>query len=224
MLKLGICDTNLMAHFSLRLLILLCSAFLLLTLVARALGQAQPPKPALAGFVEGCEGKPLPCWYGIVPGKTTVHDAAAILARAGYKIHYASGQLEARPVSITGCELELPYSDIGDVVLQFSVRQCGPLQLGDFINILGPPTILYSCYYYSLYDRMPTLNLQYAGTYLYRKVSEKERFNRLALPTPYIKIEAISFSGLVLSGGIDWHGFIAYWRYKQLEPSAVNYC
>jgi len=42
--------------------------FLTMTVAARALGGTQPPNPALRGFVEGCEGKAQPCWYGIVPG------------------------------------------------------------------------------------------------------------------------------------------------------------
>jgi hypothetical protein len=40
-------------------------------MAARALGGTQPTHPALRGFTEGCEGKPQPCWYGIVPDQNT---------------------------------------------------------------------------------------------------------------------------------------------------------
>jgi len=60
------------------ILALLCLA---LSLAARALGSTHPPNPALRGFVEGCEDKPQPCWYGIVPGVTAIEDAPSILAQ-----------------------------------------------------------------------------------------------------------------------------------------------
>jgi len=40
-----------------------------LALTARAWSETQLPHPALRGFVEGCDGKPQPCWFGIVPGR-----------------------------------------------------------------------------------------------------------------------------------------------------------
>ncbi len=58
-------------------------AFLALMAAAWWVGAAQPPNPALDGFVEGCDGKAQPCWYGIVPGQTTDAEIYHLLAFAG---------------------------------------------------------------------------------------------------------------------------------------------
>jgi hypothetical protein len=60
--------------------------FPVLSLAARVLGSTQPPNPALRGFTEGCEDKPQPCWYGIVPGVTTVEQAKSLFAEQGYTV------------------------------------------------------------------------------------------------------------------------------------------
>src|SRR5689334_13677459 len=49
--------------------------FVALVLLMNTLGGTQPIHPALRGFIEGCEDIPQPCWYGIVPGVTTLEDA-----------------------------------------------------------------------------------------------------------------------------------------------------
>src|SRR5262245_33041521 len=73
-----------MAYFYLKLVPLFILIFLVLSLTARVLGTTQPPNPALRGFTEGCEDKPQPCWYGIVPGVTTAEEAIELLDEQGY--------------------------------------------------------------------------------------------------------------------------------------------
>src|SRR5690242_4609279 len=59
---------------------ILCGTF---ALAARTLGASQPPNPALAAFTIGCEDQPQPCWFGVVPGKTTWMEINQLLAFAG---------------------------------------------------------------------------------------------------------------------------------------------
>jgi hypothetical protein len=59
-----------MSRLYVKPIILFTILFVVFSLAARALGTTQPPNPALHGFMEGCEGKTQPCWYGIVPGKS----------------------------------------------------------------------------------------------------------------------------------------------------------
>jgi hypothetical protein len=76
-----------MIRFYIKLIPLSAMIFLGLSVIARALGTTQPPNPALRGFVEGCENKPQPCWYGIVPGVTRRQDVITQLAKnMGYDI------------------------------------------------------------------------------------------------------------------------------------------
>jgi hypothetical protein len=58
-------------RFYLRLAIVLLLIFGALIPLMSAIGGTQSIHPALRGFIEGCEGIPQPCWYGIVPGVTT---------------------------------------------------------------------------------------------------------------------------------------------------------
>lgn len=67
-----------MTRFLLNLSLALVAAFAVFNVAARTLGTLQPPNPALAGFTEGCEDKPQPCWYGIVPYETTFDEAKAV--------------------------------------------------------------------------------------------------------------------------------------------------
>jgi hypothetical protein len=71
------------SHLHLKLTLTLILAFTLLVSAARTLGGMQPPSPALEGFSAGCEGKSQPCWHGIVPGVTDVHEVYRLMAFAG---------------------------------------------------------------------------------------------------------------------------------------------
>ncbi|MEO8612112.1 MAG: hypothetical protein ABI690_29715 [Chloroflexota bacterium] len=55
----------------------------LLAVCARIIGAVQPPKPALRAFDIGCEDLPQPCWFGVIPGKTTEPEINQLLAFAG---------------------------------------------------------------------------------------------------------------------------------------------
>src|SRR5687767_4443952 len=54
-----------------------------LNLVVRAVGNSQPPLPVLQPFLDGCESKPQPCWYGVMPGTTTEQETYELMAFAG---------------------------------------------------------------------------------------------------------------------------------------------
>lgn len=71
-----------------KLIVGLTGFFLLLSLTTRALGSTQPPNLALRGFTEGCEDKPQPCWYGIVPGVTAKDEVMKLAQNGGYEIPY----------------------------------------------------------------------------------------------------------------------------------------
>ena len=110
-------------------ILLVTFVFASVSLAARALGSTQPPNLALGGFTVGCEDKPQPCWYGIVPGVTTMEEANQIiagLARYDYvegfgiylnescQVSYfpqAGGETIAY-LAITPCEFSLPLGNV----------------------------------------------------------------------------------------------------------------
>ncbi|MEO8612103.1 MAG: hypothetical protein ABI690_29670 [Chloroflexota bacterium] len=111
--------------------------FLALTLAARALGTTQPPNPALRGFTEGCEDKPQPCWYGIMPGITTVREADHILKDMGYTSQ--DSQLyfnEAETLQECTIRNEIHDTVIRRITLNM---RCLNLQLGTVMSWFGKP-------------------------------------------------------------------------------------
>jgi hypothetical protein len=59
--------------------VVLVLILLIFSIAAKAVGTLQPPNPALEGFTAGCEDKPFLCWYGIVPGVTSVEEGHELL-------------------------------------------------------------------------------------------------------------------------------------------------
>jgi hypothetical protein len=66
--------------------LILVALLMVVSMGAKVVGALQPPNPALRGFVEGCEGQPQPCWYGIVPGVTDEEAARSNAKNAGYSV------------------------------------------------------------------------------------------------------------------------------------------
>ncbi|NWG16744.1 MAG: hypothetical protein HXY41_08925, partial [Chloroflexi bacterium] len=80
-----------MTRFLLIPMSLLLVVFAALSAAARAVGTWQPPNPVLTGFIADCEDKPQPCWYGIVPGVTTMHEARTVLSNQDYHFIDSTG-------------------------------------------------------------------------------------------------------------------------------------
>lgn len=101
----------------LKVTLILVAALMTISIGAKAVGALQPPNPALRGFVEGWEGKPQPCWYGILPEATTRADAEKIAGKLGF---------------IT-CRIQFEYSESGDTIMTIGLRACDGIQLGDLL-------------------------------------------------------------------------------------------
>lgn len=115
--------------------------FTSLFLVARTLGSTQPSNPALAGFSEGCEGESRLCWYGIVPGVTTVQQANSIMKARNYTIE-ADGAFEGPEIFTSSdpakaCRFNLYFHDTS--IEQVAILTCGKVHLGELTPVFGVP-------------------------------------------------------------------------------------
>ncbi len=188
------------------LLVLACLASVMLValnLLASKLGSLQPPSPALAGFVEGCEDKPQPCWYGIVPGVTTANETLQIIDSLGYELPITRpGHVRVLIEDSPLCSFEV--WDDGRMILAFQLDFCHPdVQVGDVIAFMDLP-------------RGIVVPLSEVSRQLLFKGSVS--LEAVTLSSPYsraTRISTISPRGTELHA---WHGFIAPWRYCQLEP------
>lgn len=126
-----------MTRFYLRLIIPIAAVCLTIMLTARAIGTNQPPNPALRGFVEGCEDKPQPCWYGIVPGVTNGELANSILINFGFirmsenSFHYDDDTAR--------CSLFFTFIEGTDIIESVQMVFCGEMNFGEIMATYGVP-------------------------------------------------------------------------------------
>jgi hypothetical protein len=194
-----------------KLIIPIIFVFLALSLTARSLGSTQPPNLALRGFVEGCEDKPQPCWYGIVPGVTNLPVAEQAIIHQGYQIGSNFSDIS---FEFIGNENE----EFGKVILwrsenyveSISLLYPTHMRLGDALAILGKSSGVSSIFHDD------TVALAYPDetfsiTSYWNKVSYHER-------------DSVAFLLTVHSVNPPpplhpWHGIVPKWRYCQLEPN-----
>src|SRR5689334_20565166 len=133
-----------MFRFYLRLVILFIPLFVLFAITMSALGSTQPLHPALRGFVEGCEGVPQPCWYGVVSLRIQVHEVEARLNSVGYSGEYLSNNGSRNYVSYSNadadCHVRVYYTlkrDNTNLTDEFDLYNCHTLYLADVMNMFG---------------------------------------------------------------------------------------
>ena len=186
---------------------------LALSLIACAIGTTQRSNPALRGFTEGCKDKPQPCWYGIVPGVTTMGESAKQLI--GQFFQPTSSFTYTPPNNKEQCEASL-WSPSGwdNEIVQRLTLHCDEITLEEIIRSFGEPQgIIIQGYavrtgYMSLIVfKNPAIQLEYSLSLL-----DKEPHS-LFLYAP----ENISLQNIWNMG--RWRGFLATWRYCQVEPT-----
>jgi hypothetical protein len=206
--------SRLLARLALKLIFILTVPFLTLTIAAHVLGSTQPPNPALEGFTVGCEGKPQPCWYGIVPGVTTAHEAKAILTSRGFvstQTEYPDLVLNTDILSKVdsefGCDVSIGGNlgilrwTQGEMPVELLTVDCPSLTLGDVMLHLGMPDFVEFCGFSVIYVEGVTLDN-----------------NGFRLDTsPHNHVELSLWNERYIDGNLStWHGFAPCWRYRQL--------
>jgi hypothetical protein len=132
-------------HSHLRLTAPLLIFLALLTLAARTLGGHQTEHPALRGFSEECEGKPQPCWYGIVPGVTHTAEIDEALAAHGFQVR--TGERGDEVVVGTGvarCIINIGLSKGNPRQTTWNrlyFTDCAGLVIGDLYRFMDAPGV-----------------------------------------------------------------------------------
>jgi hypothetical protein len=196
-----------------KLALILVAVLMVVSLGAKAIGALQPPNPALRGFVEGCEGQPQPCWYGIVPGVTTLEEAnilndldctpgqGSMNARFGTYLRYSCN---AQP-PIYQIDIAYPFDMSGPTITSITVWTTD-LYVGDFIKGAGLP------------QKIDIDLFSYGGMHLLFgkdiSIYVNEQMGAIKLRTKLINYTLGRVNTNYLS---DWKGFVPYWRYCQLE-------
>lgn len=204
-----------MIRIYLRLAIPLVAIFIALNIAARALGSTQPPNPALRGFTEGCEGKPQPCWYGIVSGITDGFTAETILRQNGYelqsKFNIGMYQLQAELISQKQCKTYLTFdSSKPRIVSSIEIDPCRKLFLGDVLIFWGFPDWMSYCP-----GRVVELNFYYNnGFHLHPYYTRSSSFisSLFVLDTIRLSRFDLATNDMYIAG---WGGHAPSWRYAR---------
>ncbi len=203
-----------MPRFLLALTVTLTALSFALALTARAWGETQPPHPALRGFVEGCEGKPQPCWYGIVPRVMTVDEAKAILSTFGWDFPepvFSDDPTVSVWIPLTSKDDSFPcpakalliQREPNPIVMQINIDDC-TIKLGDFVNTFPDNLRLASAYLYTALYQEWNLTAYYDGSL-----------------SPYTPIKSLvvaeyeRFWGETYS---EWNGFMTLAQICRLHP------
>jgi hypothetical protein len=205
-------------RFYLKYIPLCITIFLLLAMAARALGGTQPPNDAFKGFVEGCEDKPQPCWYGVVPG-TSREKLREVFQR--FDCHATSNYLDARRRNVVAVSCadgqwipKIVYA------LDYSISKDNPTvaflaitlrtgNVGDLAAIVGGPTHL------EVSDSH--LWLSFADG-VYRRIgSANKKLEWFGLDSEVALIFLYAPGQRDETDFSPWHGFAPGWRYCQLD-------
>jgi hypothetical protein len=175
-------------------ILLIC---VVLSLAARMLGSMQPPNPALNGLTEACVGIQQPCWFGVIPGVTTVAETHRTLLDLGYSPSQRSSFgiiTYGRQAEVIPCRIQVRYVDSTGPIIALHFQECDGLQLGDFINALGFPDTLVIGTENHAVRYQPGLEIIVAGARFspYRTVTNVELLPTLAVRSTI---------------GVSWRGF-----------------
>jgi hypothetical protein len=119
----------------------------------------------LRGFTEGCEDKPRPCWYGVVPGVTNFDDVPKILMRTSvWKPETIKSEIDPitqkavwriTNVSFTDCRIIIGtgYSQT-EKINEIDFYDCSHIVLGHLVDFIEYPGTIYP-------DCFPSDRLEY---------------------------------------------------------------
>jgi hypothetical protein len=194
--------------------------FLALALIARSLGSTLPLNPASEGFMVGCETRPQPCWYGIVPRLTTVDDARTILTNLHYQVAYTQSGSTSHLQATNHLHDCLILGDgTNNTLIYLSVSHCYEWRLGHYMIHFGLPQTQFACIYAN--SSRPRLYYQYDNRAIILNVSNK------ASRIPFDNLSAYNIirdfvlldTGGILAESNTWRGFSPKWRYCSFDPA-----
>lgn len=189
----------------LRLALPLTILFMLLTALTSVVGAHQTGTGLLSGLVEHCAETERSCWYGIVPGATSLQESDRFMQMAGYEVQFPRGY--ASLYTRANCaDLCTAIVDVGfnQMVTWLEVRDnAGSVRLGDLLATIGTPDGVIVAQSGSL-------------RWCYRAC--RITINAPRDANPFTLVDSLFFR-MASDGGLlkPWRGFIPFWRRCQLE-------
>jgi hypothetical protein len=195
--------------------------FFVCTLGTRALGTAFPlvDNPDLVGFFAGCDGQPQPCWYGIIPGKTTAEGTYNRLLRLGYEIDDAffgnTRQITARLPDRADCgQITANIDQQIGVLYELYMHPC-TLPLGEFLKAFGIPRVA------DVEFEPCRIRLLFVDGETQVSVDQTLQLTRYVNGFGLRSAETVQLDFNRHPTSLEWAGVLPLWRYKQHFLPAV---
>lgn len=92
----------------------------------------------------GCNGQTQPCWYGIIPGVTTIEDAKQTIQEVAYHYRTMTTREGGEKVwtmvygsQISDCSVQIQHR--GTRINMITLTECSDVRMGDLMQTLGEP-------------------------------------------------------------------------------------
>ncbi len=220
-----------MSRLLLKLSLLVTFILTLTNLTARIFGSTQPYNSAMRGFSEGCQDQPQPCWYGIIPDKTSFDDAVHLIRDHDLPVNKSPNETDFPAAIIKAdfmdCEVELFRSDKDASLFGgFYFQNCQTLKLGDILNQMGTPYTVgttFSCDFNPSQHLMPMSHywMQYPPIGSVSLNAKPDFWTWLSLNDSVVSFDFGRSLG-EYPPPKKWEGFIPFWRYIQLHVDQVQ--
>lgn len=202
-----------------KLNVLMLVIFALLSSAAHVVGMTQPQNQVLADFSEGCEGKPQACWYGIVPGVTSMTDVKYKMSQ-----YTQAHELPALPFRLAyqlSNVAQVYFDSLYNITVDHIILKLDDhISTGEVLGALGPPDrilfrtgtepISYIFHYETADMHVVMLEKQSDILNPHRDTSVLMDMSALLQPLP--------------TAGFRWHGFAPFWKYCQAEARQIALC
>jgi hypothetical protein len=203
-----------------RLVLSLIAGFVVINTVVVVLARARPTAPTMQGFAADCAGKPSPCWFGIVPGTTTLAEARQRLQQAGYRAGLINDPLNQQYFYsnelVPGC-VRVSFARGSNVLTYLRLYCLKKSSVGEITASLGlPDSIVYS---FSLYGDVEYMTYDHAESAGGMTIISGSGWGSLTTPITTIEMFHRSVFSQVSTVVSSWHGFVSMRRYCQFEPN-----
>lgn len=178
--------------------------------VMRLFGITQSLHPALAGLGNCVEAEALQCWYGIIPGVTSVADAQRTIAALGYRygISNQNGDTYLAPIGSGWCDVRINHYSGATVRNVFLSCREARIRIGDMMGLVGEPQRMDVDFVFAML-RNPERGLAYR---VQSWTSPYDLIDNIDLSLPYV----------LSNHPHSWHGFISKTDYCRFEPGGAG--
>jgi hypothetical protein len=133
-----------MASYLSKAVIPLFVSLTFLTLGALFVGRFGSLDPTVEGFMKGCDEQAQPCWYGIIPGITTIEDAKQAIQEVAFHYRTINVRQDGEKVWtmvygswMTDCAVQIRHR--GTQINMITLTNCSDVRVGDLMQTLGKP-------------------------------------------------------------------------------------